>query len=71
MKPITKADLVDQRGPGGPALLCRVCDAVFSANAGDYFQLEDSHEFHHCEAPMRLARKVVRFVDVKLPQRTR
>jgi hypothetical protein len=54
-------DLKDQLGTNGPRpfLYCRYCEREYSAHAGDYFMLPDSHVFKcaHCDEPMRLAIK--------------
>jgi hypothetical protein len=46
------------------SLLCLECGGQYSACAGDYWHLHASHVFTCCNRPMRLVRKVVRYVEV-------
>lgn len=61
-KPVTVADLA--KTPNDAHLYCDECGTDFSATAGDYWALHETHVFEHCNRPMRLARKVVRYVTV-------
>ncbi len=55
-----KKNLKDQVLTNDKAImLCRKCGAIFSANAGDYWNLPDSYVFKHCGRTMELVRKIV------------
>ena len=52
----TKAQLKDQIGTDGPRpiLYCPFCGGEYSANAGDYWNLPNSHVFTCCGQPVAL-----------------
>lgn len=62
---VTVADL--QKAPADAHLHCDECGESYSASHGDYsFRLPAAHVFECCGKPMRLARRVVRYVTVTL-----
>ena len=52
----TKADLKKHQGEGA-MLFCVECQAEYSANYDDYFQLSDFYEFTCCDEPCDLVVK--------------
>ena len=56
--------LTTQEGWKGPipVLYCPECHQENSANARDYRNLPRDHEFYHCEYPMELVTKEIRYV---------
>ncbi|MFA4971498.1 MAG: hypothetical protein WC683_02715 [bacterium] len=64
---VTVADLKNQIGVPGPHpfLLCNVCGAENSANAGDYWDAPKDHVFTCCGEPMVLATKRTVYTEVE------
>ena len=48
-------------GPN-PMLYCRVCGGEYSAHRGDYFMSDPEKTMRCCGQPLRLVRKVTRYV---------
>lgn len=59
MSGVTVGDLKDHVGTPGPhpVLHCPVCDATYSANLGDYWDLPKTHVFTCCKTPNELVVK--------------
>lgn len=66
-KAVKVKDLKDQIGEKfpRPELLCRLCGALYSANAGDYFNAKPDTIFKHCGRNMELVIKRVVFEPVQ------
>ena len=48
------------------SLLCRMCNESYSANRGDYWdRLDEPMLCRRCLEPLKLVRKVVRYVQVR------
>lgn len=62
---VTVDDL--KRAPPDAHLHCDECGESYSACHGDYsFRLPAEHVFECCEKPMRLARKVTRYLTINV-----
>ena len=58
-------DLKDQTLTNDHAILfCNICDAEYSANAGDYWNYSPDHEFICCDEPMQLVTKQIIYEPV-------
>lgn len=67
MKTVTRANLKNQIGMIGPRpfLYCEYCGAEYSANAGDYWDLPDTHIFECCGVPNLLVTKQITLTEVE------
>ena len=46
-------------------MYCPICESTYSANAGDYWYASDNQKFECCGQTMILARKFVKYIEVK------
>lgn len=65
IKQVRCKDLKNQLGTPDPRpiLLCNACGQEYSANSGDYWNVDPDYVFKHCGKNMRLVIKKIVYVD--------